>query len=251
MDGVLIIAAFIAGMLTFLAPCTFPLVPGYLGFISGVSVQELQDPKRTKFAQRKIFLNGFFFVFGFSLVFVVLGTAAGFLSQLLSPYRAMLGRVGGALIILLGLSMLDASTIPFLSKEVHVRLPSFLRKGKWASSCLLGASFGFGWTPCVGPILGSILTLAAVSATAPTGAFLLLVFSLGLAIPFLFVAACASMAMTWMSRVGTYLKVISIASGILLVFLGVLFLFGKTSVLVALFYRLFRFINYTNLLNYL
>ncbi|TSC61110.1 MAG: cytochrome c-type bioproteinis protein [Parcubacteria group bacterium Gr01-1014_48] len=251
MDGALIIAAFIAGILTFLAPCTFPLIPAYLGFISGVSAQELQDPKRTKLARRKIILNGLFFVFGFSLVFIILGISAGFLSQLVAPHRILLSRIGGVLIVLFGLMMLDVLIFPFMSKGAHIRIPSFLRKGTVASSCLLGASFGFGWTPCVGPILGSILTLAAVSATALEGGLFLLVFSLGLAIPFMSVAIFASIVATWVSKFGIYLRFVSIASGVLLILLGVVLLLGKTSIFVALFYRMFWFINYASLLDYL
>jgi len=183
-----IISAFVAGLLTFLAPCTLPLVPAYLGFISGVSTKDLEDPAKAKIARRKIIQNGLFFVVGFSLVFILFGTLAGLIGQGLVPYRIWLTRIGGIFVILFGLFMLGAFKIPFLQSDKRIRIPSFLKVGKPTSSLVIGSAFAFGWTPCVGPILGSILLLASTSANALDGAFLLTVFSIGLAIPFLLVA---------------------------------------------------------------
>lgn len=251
MDFTLVIPAFIAGILTFLAPCTLPLVPAYLGFISGVSAKDLQDPLAAKQAKRKIFLNGLFFILGFSAVFIILGSIAGFFGQLLFGYRIWLSRIGGIFVILFGLFMLNVVKIPFLSKEMQIKTPTLFQKGRATNSFVLGATFGLGWTPCVGPILGSILTLAAASTTAFQGAFLLAVFSLGLAVPFLVIAAGFSSASMHIAKLGKYLNIISIIGGLFLIFLGILLLTNKLGIWIAYFYQWFNFINYDRLLDYL
>ena len=251
MEFSLIIPAFIAGILTFLAPCTLPLVPAYLGFISGVSTEDLQNPITAKSAKRKIFLNGLFFILGFSAVFVVLGSLAGLFGQLLFGYRIWLSRIGGIFVILFGLFMLNVVKIPFLSREIQIKTPSFFQKGGRTNSFVLGATFGLGWTPCVGPILGSILTLSAASTTVFQGAFLLAVFSLGLAVPFLVIAASFSSASSHIAKLGKLLKVISIIGGLFLIFLGILLLTNKLGVWIAYFYQWFDFITYDRLLDYL
>ena len=207
-----VLSSFVAGVLTFLAPCTLPLVPGYLGFISGVPPEDLEDPAKAKFARRKIFLNGVFFVVGFSIVFVVFGTLAGLIGQELVAYRVWLTRIGGVLVILFGLFMLGALKIPFLQSDKRLKMPKFLKVGKPSSSLVVGGAFAFGWTPCVGPILGSILLLAGTSTTALEGGLLLLIFSVGLAVPFLLVALLYSKATQYIPKVSRYLKVVSVTS---------------------------------------
>src|SRR3989344_4447460 len=163
----LAIPAFIACILTFLATCTFPLVPAYLGFISGVPAGG--DAAN---ARKKVFLNGLFYVAGFSLVFIIFGTALGFLGQTLFLYRIWFSRIAGIFIVLFGLFMLGVFKIPILSREWQPRLPFGLERGKPLSALLLGSAFAFGWTPCVGPVLGSILLLASTSQTAFQGGIL-------------------------------------------------------------------------------
>src|SRR3989344_5675923 len=146
MDFSLIIPAFIAGVLTFLAPCTLPLVPGYLGFISGASLEDLKNPKRAKTARWKIFLNGFFFMLGFSAVFIIMGTLVGFIAaSLLAPYRLWLGRIGGVFVIIFGLFMLNALKIPFLTRERQLKAPALFERGKPTNSFILGSAFAFGF----------------------------------------------------------------------------------------------------------
>ncbi|MEK7519478.1 MAG: cytochrome c biogenesis protein CcdA [Patescibacteria group bacterium] len=251
MDFSLIIPAFIAGVLTFLAPCTLPLVPGYLGFISGVSVNDLRDLSKAKIARRKIFLNGVLYVIGFSLVFIILGSLFGLGGAVLFKYRFWLSRIGGIFIIFFGLFMMGALKLPFLNVEKHVGNTKALKPGNPISSLIFGATFAFGWTPCVGPILGSILTLAASSATIGQGAFLLTVFSLGLATPFLIIAASISSASMYLLRTIKYLRVISVLGGAFLVFLGILLLTNKLGVWISYAYQWFDFINYESLLDYL
>lgn len=251
MEFSLIIPAFIAGILTFLAPCTLPLVPGYLGFISGVSAQDLQDPLKSKSARRKIFLNGLLFVIGFSFIFILLGSLLGLGGSALAQYRIWLSRIGGIFVILFGLFMIGVMRLPFLNAEKNIGRIRALKPGNPASSLIFGATFAFGWTPCVGPILGSILTLAAASATVGQGAFLLSVFSLGLAAPFLIIAVGIGSASNYISKLSKYLNVISIIGGLFLIFLGILLFTNKLGVWIAYFYQRFNFINYDRLLDYL
>lgn len=251
MEFSLIIPAFIAGIFTFLAPCTLPLVPGYLGFISGVSANDLQDPSKSKLARRKIFLNGVLYVVGFSLVFITLGSLFGLGGSALVQYRLWLSRIGGIFVIFFGLFMIGVLKLPFLNIEKHVTSVKALKPGNPVSSLIFGAAFAFGWTPCVGPILGSILTLAASSATIGQGAFLLAVFSLGLAVPFLIIAASIGSASSYLAKLNKYINVISIIGGIFLIFLGILLLTNKLGVWIAYFYQWFDFINYERLLDYL
>jgi len=176
----LVIPSFIAGILTFLAPCTLPLVPGYLGFISGVSVDDLKDPEKSHGARRKIFMNGLLYVIGFSVVFIMLGSLVGLGGSALVQHRVLLGRIGGAFIIIFGLYMLNVlklNFLNFLGGEHRIPIMNKLKPGTPLSSLIFGSTFALGWTPCVGPILGSVLVLAASSATVGQGTVLLAVFS--------------------------------------------------------------------------
>ena len=245
----LIVPAFIAGLLTFLAPCTLPLVPGYLSFISGVSLADLKDPDKVRQARLKIFYNGLLYVVGFSLVFILLGTLFGLGGAALIKHRLWLSRIGGAFVVFFGLYMLGLFRLPFfLLVERHVISESWVRPGKPLSSLVFGTAFAFGWTPCVGPILGTILLLASTSATIGTGAFLLAIFSLGLAIPFLLIAAGVGSAGQWLAKVSRYLNVIG---GLFLIFLGMLLLTDKFSFWLSYAYQFFEFLDYDKLLDYL
>lgn len=216
----LIIGSFTAGVLMFLAPCTLPIVPGYLAFISGGA------------GQKKVFLNALAYVIGFSIVFILLGTFAAFVGAALGPWRYYLAQAGGLLIILFGLTMLGIWRIPIFSREFHPRLPSFLTLGKPQSSFLIGILFALGWSPCIGPLLGSILFIASVSATAGQGALLLAIFSLGLAIPFLLIALIIERAQKIVSGMGRASQWLSIIGGIILILLGLLMLTGNLGLLV-------------------
>ncbi|MEK7122625.1 MAG: cytochrome c biogenesis protein CcdA [Patescibacteria group bacterium] len=249
-----IISAFIAGVLTFVAPCTLPLVPGYLGFISGVSLKDLRDPAKSAGAKRKIFLSGLLFVLGFSAVFIFFGSLFGLGGVAFAKYRILLQQVGGAVVTLFGLYMIGLLKLPalsFLESEHHFSLGRYLKPGQPVSSLIFGMTFAVGWTPCVGPILGSILTLAASSATVGTGALLLAVFSVGLGLPFLVIAATIGSASRALQKLDRLMHGISIVGGVFLVFLGFLLLTNGFSAWVGWFYQLFNFINYDALLDYL
>lgn len=244
MDFALIPAAFVAGVLMFLAPCTLPIVPGYLAFIAGVP-----DAKGEK-ARRRIIINALAFVLGFSIIFIALGASAAALGTLLAPWKPVIERFAGVVIILFGLTMLNVLRLPGLSAEHRFKLPAFLSIGRWQSSALIGALFAFGWSPCIGPILGTILFLAAGSATALQGAFLLGIFSLGLGIPFLLTALLMETGQNMFGKWATTSKILSCIGGVVLVVLGVLMLTGNMALLVSWGFGVFEG-PYNQLLNYM
>jgi cytochrome c-type biogenesis protein len=254
-----LIAAFVAGIITFLAPCTLPLVPGYLSFISGSSIGDLQDPAKAQKARFKIFLNGLFYVIGFSFVFIILGSLFGLGGAVFFEYRSLITRIGGVLVILFGIFLL-APAISGLSKgkinllrfplfrflvpERQVRVLGKLRPGSPFSSLVFGGTFAVGWTPCVGPVLGAILTFAASSATVGKGAFLLFVFSLGLAVPFLLTALAIGWASKHFAKLGRYLNWVSIVGGIFLIILGVFMATDTFLLWIRYVYGALQFLNY-------
>jgi len=248
-----VVSAFVAGIVTFLAPCTLPLVPGYLSFISGASIADLQNPKKSKNARGKIFLNGLFYVIGFSAVFILFGTVVGLGGSLLFEYRDLLIRIGGACVIVFGLFLLIPAIMgvtngrinlishppfSFFVAERQVRFGLKLQPGKPLSSLIFGGSFALGWSPCVGPILGVILTLAASSATITQGAFLLFVFSAGLAVPFLLTALAIGWASSHFARIGRYLHWVSLLGGVFLILLGYMMIVGNFIALNSLLFQL-------------
>lgn len=251
----LIVPSFIAGVLTFLAPCTFPLVPGYLSFIGGASA-----------TKSKIFRTGLLYVIGFSTVFIFLGSLFGLVGAVFSYYRPLVTRIGGLFVILFGMFLLapaissltrnnvDLFKIPpfsIFSGEYQLPFAKKLTPGNPFSAFLFGATFAFGWTPCVGPILGTVLTLAASSATVGQGAFLLLVFSLGLAVPFLLIAAAFDWSFKALPRIRTHLPWFSFLGGVFLVLFGFLMVTDNFLAWIGFVYQLFDFINYDAILDYL
>lgn len=250
----IIIPPFIAGLFTFLAPCTLPLVPGYLSFISGVSAEELKDQKKLKNVRLRVFFNGLLYVIGFSLVFMLLGSGFAFGSSQLGISRIWLARIGGAFIIFFGLyltGIIRFSFLNFLSMERQIPAIKYFKPGNPASSFIFGATFALGWTPCVGPVLGSVLALSATSETVGRGALLLGVFSAGLAIPFLLIALGIGSASRYLARITPYLTIVSIIGGLFLIFVGILLLTNNLVFWVSYSYRLFNFINYNRILDFL
>lgn len=221
----------------FLAPCTLPIVPGYLAFIAG--------------GRGKVVQNAIAFVVGFSILFVLLGASAGLFGLVIGSWRFVLARVGGAVIIVFGLTMLGVLRLPVLAAERHIRLPSFLVPGTPLASALIGALFALGWSPCIGPILGTVLFIASASATALSGAALLFVFSLGLGLPFILTALLFERAQGAFARAGKVAQILSYIGGVFLVVLGVLMLFNQTGLLITWGYGALNFIHYDRLLYYL
>lgn len=254
-----LIAAFVAGIITFLAPCTLPLVPGYLSFISGSSVADLQDPTKARKARGKIFLNGVFYVIGFSAVFILLGSLFGLGGAVFFQYRSLITRIGGMLVIFFGIFLLAPAITSltrgkinllrfplfrFLVPEHQVRVLGKFKPGTPLSSLIFGGTFAVGWTPCVGPILGAILTFAASSATVAKGAFLLFVFSLGLAVPFLLTALAVGWASKHFIKLGRYLNWVSIVGGLFLIILGIFMATDSFLIWIGYMYNALEFLNY-------
>ena len=227
MDISLLFAAFIAGLITFFAPCTLPLVPGYLVFVSGASLQDVHRKAPSCSARKKILLNGLLFVAGFSAVFVLFGMAAGAFGSFLFASKAIVAQIGGVVVIIFGLFMLDAIDLPFLRYTRQFAIPTVFHRGRLRNSFALGVIFGCGWTPCVGPVLGSVLLLASSEGTAWQGAFLLSVFSLGLAIPFMMIAVMIGSATRIVHALRPFSRLLTIGGGAFLILLGVLMLMNS------------------------
>ncbi len=204
-----------------------PLVPVYLGYMAGTAVSSLADTDRLR-----VFFHALFFVLGFGIIFVFTGAAMGALGGLIYPMMPTLVKVGGVILIVLGLHMAGLVTIPFLGIEKRLELGSRYRKNYW-TSFLIGVVFAIGWTPCVGPILAAILLLAADSQTVTAGATLLAIYTLGLGVPFLIVAVLVNIGLPVLRRMSRYLHAFSISGGALLIAMGFLLLTGLWGSLVA------------------
>lgn len=215
--------AFVSGIISFFAPCVVPLLPAYIGYVTGVSLKDLELYGIEKY-RNKLLLSGIFYILGFSIIFVILGTAAAGIGQILRQFDEAIRIVGGALTLVLGLSFAGFLKIPFLSLERKLQLPSWVEHLGYGRAFLIGVVFATAWTPCVGAVLGVILALAAVSQTATTGAALLFVYSLGISLPFMLVALTLAQAPKYLSFVSRYIGTISKLAGLLLALLGLLLL---------------------------
>jgi cytochrome c-type biogenesis protein len=221
------IAAFVAGLVSFLSPCVLPLVPGYVSLISGVGVEELKAHESRLL--RKTMLNSASFILGFSVVFITLGAISTEVGQLLARYKSILAQVAGVVIILFGLHLTGIFRINALyaDKRLHN-----VKGGSTAGGAfLIGFAFAFGWTPCVGPILAVILGFAAAQDSVLKGVALLMVYSLGLAVPFLLTALGVERFLKFYSRFRAHMHAIEVASGALLIALGVLLVLGRFTII--------------------
>jgi len=221
------ISAFLAGLVSFLSPCVLPLVPGYVSLISGVGVEQLKTQESQLL--RKVMLNSIAFILGFSVVFIALGAVATEVSQMLARYRSTLAQVAGVVIILFGLHLTGIFKINALYTDA--RLHS-VRGGSTAwGAFVIGFAFAFGWTPCVGPVLTVILTFAAAQDSITKGVALLAIYSMGLAVPFLLTALGVERFLKFYSRFRAHMHAIEVASGALLVALGVLLVIGRFTII--------------------
>lgn len=212
-----------AGLISFFAPCVVPLLPAYVGYVTGVSLQELKAFGYKPF-RNKLFISSIFYILGFSIVFVLLGTAAAGIGLTLRRYDFLVQQIGGLIILVLGLEFAGILNIPFLAHQRQFKLPSWTDKFGYFRSFFVGVVFATAWTPCVGAVLGSILALAAVSGTALRGASLLFVYSLGISVPFMIVSLTLASAPRYLSFIGRHIGVISRIAGLLLALLGLLLL---------------------------
>ncbi|HTV66862.1 MAG TPA: cytochrome c biogenesis protein CcdA [Bryocella sp.] len=212
------LAAFVAGILSFLSPCVLPLVPGYVSLISGASVEELQSSERRML--RTVMLHSLTFVLGFSVVFVALGAVATGVGQIVNEYHSILSKIAGIVVIIFGLHLTGLLKIKALyaDKRLHDVKGSASAVGSFA----VGFAFAFGWTPCIGPILATILVLAGAQETVWKGVVLLAVYSLGLAVPFLLTSLGVDRFLAFYGRFRRHLHTVEVCSGVLLIAIGVL-----------------------------
>jgi cytochrome c-type biogenesis protein len=216
--------AFVAGLLSFASPCVLPLVPPYLAYMGGISVEELRADARNP-ARLAVVLAALCFVAGFSTVFVALGATASWIGQAVGSHLTLLGYIAGAVVCLMGLHFLHVIRLPLLDRTVRVGVTG--KPAGLAGAYLVGLAFGFGWSPCVGPVLAAILLVAGAKDSAGQGAALLFVYSLGIGLPFLIAAGFASSFMRWSARFRSQLGKIEKAMGVLLIATGVLIFTGQ------------------------
>lgn len=215
--------AFLAGLASFLSPCVFTLIPAYIGYLSGRSAATYQEAKPVN--RFFTFTHGLAFVIGFSLVFVLLGVAVSTIGGLLSSLQFFLARIGGILIIIFGLHLAEVIHVPFLDMDLRPRTGAQIKQGYFAS-LMMGVFFSAGWTPCIGPVLGSIMTLVINQGSIGFGIKMLTAYSAGLAIPFLLSAFGVGWVTLWLKKYGKVLHIIQIVMGWILVVLGFMLFIG-------------------------
>jgi len=214
--------AFSAGLLSFASPCVLPLVPSYITYITGVSFKDLTDAQATARLRRAVVFHSVLFILGFSLVFTLMGASASYLGQVLVEYQDWIMKVGGVLIIILGIQFTGIINLRFLQMEKRIEMKK--KPFGYLGSFLVGIVFAAGWTPCVGPILSTILIYASTAKKFTTGILLLAAYSLGLAVPFFL----ASLAFNWFlsafQKIKRYMRIVTVVSGCFLIAIGILFL---------------------------
>ncbi len=235
-------SAFLAGFLMFLAPCTFPLVPAFLAVLAGGRGNVIN--------KRDLIKNTLFFCLGFSIVFVTLGLLAGSLTDALGPYLSIIKKTSGILIILFALMIMGFIRPYFFIGQKSMMIPRWLTPGTYRGSFLLGTIFSVGWSPCIGPIMASIILLAASDGSALVGAFLLLIFSLGFALPFILSAFFYHKLAKLVPQLNWVSKGFTILAGSMLLLLGTLLLFGNEGIILEYGTKLFYLLKLEFLFDY-
>ena len=220
MTDVNILVAFAAGIFSFLSPCVLPLIPSYLSFVSGVSLEEIRSAQSAGSVRRRVVLNSLAFIAGFSLVFVSLGASASYLGSLFFGYRNVIRIGGGAFILLVGIYLMGLFKIPALERYLQYNLKD--KPAGYLGSVLVGITFAVAWTPCVGPILGAILAIAGAGADVGRGILLLATYAAGLALPFFLSAVAINSFFQFSQAFRRYIQAFHILSGVLLVVVGIL-----------------------------
>ena len=221
-----IVIAFTAGLLSFLSPCVLPLVPSYVTFITGLSVEDVSKTRRTALIHASLFIAGF------TIIFMLLGAGATTLGYVVKSQRVWLARIGGALIIVFGLYLVGALNIGFLARERRVHLAN--KPVGYLGSVLVGIAFGAGWSPCIGPILGAILTYTASEADLQRGMVLLFTYSMGLAVPFLVAAFAVEWFLKTFQKFKRYLGYVQKVAGVLLIIVGILMITNYFTILATM-----------------
>lgn len=229
MDQVSIFGALLGGFVSFASPCVLPLVPGYISYISGLSVEEIADSERSRRIPPRVIWNALGFILGFSAIFITMGAVATSAGQLLMSYRHVLGRIAGVIVILFGLHLTGVLKLTVLYRiRGFQKLPG--RTGSFGTSFVLGAAISFGWLPCIGPVLAAILTMAAAQESVGQGVALLSLYSLGLGIPFLLSALAIPLFLSGMKRFRHHIRTVEIAAGCILIILGALLVADRMTI---------------------
>lgn len=230
--------AFLFGLLSFISPCVLPLVPSYISFVTGISFEELTNDSDNKKLKKVILVNSLMFILGFSAVFVSLGASASFAGELLRTYQDIIRKVGGIVIVLLGIHIIGIINLRILQQDK--RLHFFREKPAGVlGSFLIGVGFAAGWTPCIGPILATILMIAASYDTLMKGVLLLIFYSLGLAIPFFLTSIGINTFLKHFNKLKKHMRVVSIATGSFLIFTGILIYFNYFAIFTSYLNSLF------------
>jgi len=225
--------AFAAGVVSFVSPCVLPLIPSYVSYITGMSFEDLTSSVKRRQIRTLTLIHSLLFVIGFSLVFISLGASSSAIGGIFYNYQDVIRVVGGIVIIIFGLFVADILKIGFLSREKKLHIAD--KPAGYLGTSVVGMAFAAGWTPCIGPILGSILMYAGAKGSVSYGVKLLSVYSLGLAIPFVLSALGINLFLSYSRRLLKYMRIIKIISGLLLIIFGILLLTDKVSQLTALF----------------
>ena len=219
-QDVSVLIAFSAGLLSFISPCVLPLVPSYITYITGVSFKDLSEGGSKGNLRWLTISHSLLFIMGFSLIFVLMGASASYLGQVLIQYQSWIMKVGGVLIIVLGIHFTGWITIPFLQMEKRIELKQ--KPLGYLGSFLVGVVFAAGWTPCVGPILSTILLYASTAKSFTTGIVLLAAYSMGLGLPFLVASLALNTFLSAFDRIKRYMRVVMLVSGLFLIVIGIL-----------------------------
>lgn len=229
MEKVSLLMAFGGGLLSFFSPCVIPVIPSYVSFITGISFEELTGVQNRGNIMKATLKNSLFFIAGFSLIFILLGASSSFLGELLSQYQGPVRMLGGVLIAVMGLYIMGVFKIGLLSREKRVHLRN--KPAGLVGSFLVGVAFAAGWTPCIGPVLGSILVYASTAHSVASGVVLLSAYSLGLGIPFLITSLAINTAISFFSKMQRVMRVASVVSGAVLVAAGIMLFTGTLDML--------------------
>jgi cytochrome c-type biogenesis protein len=216
-------AAFLAGLLSFFSPCVLPLIPAYFTFITGYSLEELTEGNRE--IRKKVFLSTISFVLGFSVVFILMGGSASYLGGLIYKYKNLIRIIGGVIIIILGIHLTGVFRIRSLEFEKRIQINK--KPIHFLGTFIIGMAFGAGWSPCIGPLLGSILIVAGSQETIGQGMLLLGVYSAGLALPFVIISVFINFLLVFMKRATRVLKYVNVVAGILLILVGLVLVTNK------------------------
>lgn len=230
-----LLAAFLAGFLSFVSPCWLPLVPSYLMYITGLSLDHLTDAVERRRERKTIVVNAFLFIAGFSFVFIAFGASASLVGQLLTDYQHFIRKVGAILIVLFGLYLLGILKLKFLMSEKRMSFQS--RPAGYVGSLLIGATFAAGWTPCVGPMLGTMLMYAGTTDRLADGVTLLAFYSLGLGLPLFAAAMAVDRFLACFKQVRGYVGVVSTVSGIFLIVFGLMIYSNSLALMTSFFER--------------